>query len=47
MPVTRAKSLQRSIIISSVVGIFGVGTIVAVVSLFPLYQHFKKEKSRT
>jgi PAS domain S-box-containing protein len=42
MAVTRAKSLQRSIIISSVVGIFGVGIIVAVVSIFPLYQHFKK-----
>lgn len=46
MPVTRAKSLQRSIIISSVVGIFGVGTIVAVVSIYPLYQHFKKEEEQ-
>ncbi len=44
MAVTRARNLQKAIIISSVLGIFSVGIIVAAVSIFPLYEHFKKEE---
>lgn len=44
MAVKKARGLQKAILISSVVGIFSVGMIVAAVSIFPLYGHFKKEE---
>ncbi|MBI5252527.1 MAG: PAS domain S-box protein, partial [Desulfomonile tiedjei] len=44
MAVTRARTLQKAIVVSSLFGIVSVGVIVAAVSIFPLYEHFKKEE---
>ncbi|MBI4966426.1 MAG: PAS domain S-box protein [Desulfomonile tiedjei] len=41
-----AKRLQNSLVLSSVVGIFTVGVIVAVASIVPLYEYLKKEEER-
>lgn len=41
------KRLHNSIVLSSAVGIFTVGVIVAVASTLPLYQYLKKEEERT
>ncbi|MBI5568343.1 MAG: PAS domain S-box protein [Desulfomonile tiedjei] len=43
---SRAKQLQRSIVISSAVGILLVGVIVAVASIVPLYEYLRKEEAR-
>ncbi|AFM22910.1 ATP-binding protein [Desulfomonile tiedjei] len=44
MPVLRAKNVQRTIVYSSALGIFVVGLIVALVSIYPLYLDFKSEE---
>ncbi len=44
---TRALSLRRSIVGLSAIGIFLVGVIVAVASIWPLYQYIKKEEERS
>jgi PAS domain S-box-containing protein len=42
-----AKRLQRSLVVSSTLGIFSVAVIVAVASIAPLYEYLKKEQERT
>lgn len=42
----RAKRLQRSLVLSSTLGIFSVAVIVAVASIAPLYEYLKKEEER-
>jgi PAS domain S-box-containing protein len=44
MSVLRAKNVQKTIVFSSALGIFVVGLIVAVVSIYPLYLDFKSEE---
>lgn len=41
-----AKRLHNSLVVSTVVGIFSVGVIVAVASIMPLYEYLKKEEER-
>ncbi len=44
---SRAKRLQRSLVISSTLGIFSVAVIVAVASIAPLYEYLKTEEERS
>lgn len=44
---TRALSLRRSIVALSAIGIFLVGVIVSVASIWPLYNYIKKEQERS
>lgn len=43
---TPTKKLQKSIVVSSAVGIFTVGLIVAVAGITPLYEYLKEEEKR-